>query len=84
MKWVHVHIDRLVLNGLGQGSHDAIAQGLRQQLAATLSAPGAVDAWNGSGHSPRLQVGPVVMLADASPAQVGQALGGAIGKGVVR
>jgi hypothetical protein len=84
MKRVHVHIDRLVLKGLGNGSPEAIAQGLQQQLAAMLSAPGAIDAWNSSGHTPRLQVGPVVMTADASPAQVGQSLCDAIGKGVTR
>lgn len=84
MKRVIVHIDRLVLHGLGDDSPEGIAQGLRQQLAAALSAPGAVDTWSNSGHSPRLQVGPVVMTADASPAQVGQSLGGAIGKGVTR
>lgn len=84
MKRVTVHIDRLVLKGLGHGSPEAIAQGLQQQLAATLTAHGGLGAWGQPGHTARLQVGPVGISADASPAQVGHALANAIGKGVTR
>ena len=84
MKRVIVHIDRLVLKGLGHGSPEAIAQGLQQQLAATLSTQGGVDAWSRPGHIARLQVGPVAMSADSSPLEVGHSLASAIGKGVVR
>lgn len=84
MKRVNVHIDRLVLKGLGNGSAEAIAQGLQQQLAATLSAPGGFDALTGSGHLARLQVGPVAMSADSTPVELGQSLANAIGKGVAQ
>jgi hypothetical protein len=84
MKRVIVHIDRLVLKGLGNGSAEAIAQGLQQQLAATLSGHGAVDALSSAGHIARLQMGPVAMSADASPVVVGHSLAHAIGKGATR
>lgn len=83
MKRVIVHIDRLVLNGLGNDSPEAIALGLRQQLTTTLSARGATEAWtNRPNHVARLRVGPVAMSDDASPAHIGQSLAHAIGKGV--
>lgn len=84
MKRAIVQIDLLVLQGLGSGSSEAIARDLQQQLVATLSAPGCVDAWTGSGCLTRLSVGQVAMSSDSTLTEVGRSLAHAIGRGVVR
>ena len=63
MKRVIVHIDRLVLDGLGRENRQAVADGLQQELARLLAPPGVAGnlaARFGAGHleAPPIRVPP--------------------------
>jgi hypothetical protein len=75
---VFVHIERVVLNGIGAAERDALATGLRDELTRVLAAPEAVGRLAAVGHVARLRVDAVSGKTDAGRT------GAAVARGIDR
>jgi hypothetical protein len=82
---IHVHIDRIVLDGLAESWKDAgtVRLAIQRELATLLAAPGASAAsWKGANLA-RVQAAPVQLASSPAPRTVGRSLAHAIG-GAIR
>lgn len=84
MTRVVVHVDRLVLNGFRHGERDAVAAGLREELARVLADPDALRALQRVGSVASLRPGNVRVAHDASPRSVGAEAARSIARGTPR
>jgi hypothetical protein len=81
---IHIHIDRIVLDGLSLSWKDASAVRLavQRELASVLAAPGTPHASWRAANVARVNAAPVQIAARPAPQTVGrsvaQAIGGAI------
>lgn len=71
---VRVHIDRLVLDGLGALDGEAVAAALRTELAHLLTERGAMSRLEGDLQAPRLDAGRIVLSRDVDAAEIGRAV----------
>ena len=78
MKRVSVHIDRLVLHGFARADGEAIASGLREQLARVLEDANALRALTASGDVPRLRARSVQIDRGARAVAIGEDVARAI------
>jgi len=81
MKRVIVHIDRLVLRGLDGSDRDAIADGLRGELARQLVNEGALAELTARSHVPLIRVPGVTLERGMTPKLIGTSLARGIGLG---
>ena len=84
MTRIVLHIDRLTLNGYSRSDGNAVAEGLRNELARYYAEPGAAQALRGLLNLDRLQAGRVPVPAAAAPAEAGRQAARGIAKGMVR
>ncbi len=81
MKKVYLHIDRLVLCGFSGLDRDAIAEGLRGELARQLVNDGTLAKLTARAHVPLRRVQGVTLDRDLTPEQIGVSLARGIGRG---
>lgn len=81
MKKVYLHIDRLVLCGFSGLDRDAIAEGLRGELARQLVNDGTLAKLTARAHVPLRRVQGVTLDRDLTPEQIGVSLARGIGQG---
>lgn len=74
MSRVVLHIDRLVLHGVGRGDAAAFADGLRSELSARLAGVGAVDSLVRLQGDAAMHAGRVRVPAGTDAATVGRAV----------
>lgn len=74
---IHVHIDRLVLNGFGHPEGEALAEALQSHLSQSLAAAASSAEWARSHRTPVLQLGRM-------PLAPGTAGASSLGKQVAR
>jgi hypothetical protein len=84
MKRVVLHIDRLILKGLGNTNPHAIGEGMRGELARLLADPAAGERLASLGHVSRLGAGRISFAQDVKPQWLGISIGHAIAKGMSR
>jgi hypothetical protein len=71
MRRVVVHIDRLVLKGLGHEDRHAIALGVRERLERVFSDPQALQQLREAGNMPRLRLGALAVGHGPKPGHAG-------------
>ncbi len=81
MKRVYLPIDRLVLNGFDGSDREAIAEGLRGELARQLVNDGTLAGLTARAHVPLRRVQGVTLDRDMTPEQIGVGLARGIGQG---
>lgn len=82
---VQVNIDRIVLRGIDPADRQALANGLKTELARILADPAARAALNQSRRTPVLRLGKLSMdKGTAGASKLGSGIARAIGKGIVR
>ena len=81
MKKVYLHIDRLVLRVFSGLNRDAIAEGLRGELARQLVNDGTLAKLTARAHVPLRRVQGVTLDRDLTPEQIGVSLARGIGRG---
>jgi hypothetical protein len=69
---VHLHIDRLVLDGLGTFDREAVGAAVEAELARLLAQQGAPPALRHDARFPRLDGGHFDVVPGASAEDVGQ------------
>jgi hypothetical protein len=84
MRRIVVRIDRMVLKGFGSADARAISEGMRTELARTLSDPATGEKLASLGHVSSLHAGKIRFGHDARPQAVGLSAGRAIAKGISR
>ena len=77
---IHLHIERLVLNGFHHEDRHAIAAGLQQELSSLLADPQAVQSLTGLGDISQLQVGRLSIAQGLKPRGIGVQVAQGIGK----
>lgn len=82
MKRAVLHIDRLVLKGFEPSDQQGIAEGLRQELARQVGAPGALDDLVAHAIPLSVNVGQVSLGHALTPMATGAALAQGIRKGL--
>jgi len=78
---IRVHIDRLVLNGVGRPEGKALAEALQSQLSQSLADPASRAGWARSHRTPVLKLGRMALPAGTSGAT---SFGKQMGRAVVR
>ena len=81
VKRVQVHIERLVLRGVGEAAPGALAAALQQELERALTQVQG-GGWRGDAHVARLAVGSLPITAWGTPAEIGKHAGQRIGRGL--
>ena len=71
MKRVVVHVDRLVLTGVGREARDAVAAGLQAELVRLMRDPRVLDRLAASDGVPRLRIRPVRIPSSTGPKSTG-------------
>ncbi len=84
MKRVQVHIERLVLRGVGGATPAAVAAGLQAELQRVLGETEALAALAQGGHLARLRVASLALGAATTPADLGRQAARGIGAGLAR
>jgi hypothetical protein len=84
MKRIVLHIDSLALKGFRAADRQAVAHGIREQLARSLAEPGALDRLSRHRSIAALPALNTRTAAGAKPQSVGAAVGAAIGGAVKR
>ena len=84
MKRVVVHIDSLILKGFRYEDRHAVAAAVQDELARSLSAPGAAQNLVSFGSVPLLRLGSVNLGAETKPQQLGAETGRAVGRGLLK
>lgn len=82
MKHVVLHIDRLVLRGIGRTDAAAVSTGIQAELQRLLAEPDAATSLAEGGHRYRIKAGTVNIAQDADGRAVGHAIAGGVFKGV--
>ena len=80
MNPIHLHIDRLILEGfdLEPGAHAALQQAVSAELARLLATQGLSPALAAGGAWPSLRAAPLPAATPAAPAQLGGAIAHAV------
>jgi hypothetical protein len=68
---VVVHVDRLVLAGVGQAARHDVAAALQSELARLLGEAHGADRLLALGNVERLRIAPLRVAADAAPKTLG-------------
>lgn len=85
MSPIHVHIDRLVLRGIDPSDRNALANGLKSELARVLADPATQSAMSKSRRTPVMRLGKMPMEQGIGGARkLGGGIALAIGKGIKR
>ena len=84
MRRVIVNIESLVLKGFRYEDRHAIAAAVQNEISRALSARDTAAQLAQLGSIPNLRIGNVNVAANARPQQIGAAVGGAVGKGLIR
>jgi len=84
MTRVVLHIDRLVLRGLGDADAAGIGAGLQGELGRLLADRGGGSRLASFGHVASLNAGKVRLASDTKSRQLGISTGRAIAKGIAR
>lgn len=84
MRRIVVRIDRIVLKGFGSADARAISEGMRTELARTLSDPATGGRLVSLGHVSSLHAGSVRLAQHARPQRLGLSAARAIAKGISR
>ena len=83
-----LHIDRLVLRGVGAAERDAVVGSLRRSLEETLARGGLLEGLregsSGSRHLASLRIPAFTVAAEAGPKGIGRAAGEGVGEGLKR
>jgi hypothetical protein len=83
MSTIHVHIDRLVLNGFGQLEGKALSEALQAQLRAGLEDRKSRKKWVRSHRTPVLRLGSMPLEAGAGGASsFGKRMASAVVRGL--
>jgi hypothetical protein len=77
MSRIHVHIDRLALNGFGPLEAKALSEALKSQLSQALLERGHHSQWARSHRTPVMRLGPL-------PLETGTAGAGRLGRQIAR
>lgn len=75
---IHLHIDRLVLRGVGRERQQDLVSTLRAELQARFAAPGFADALGRSRHQAGLPDTRPVTAPGSDAISLGRAFGGAL------
>jgi hypothetical protein len=83
---IHLHIERVVLDGLVVGAAQApqIAAAIQKELARLLAAGGLAPHARRGGAIPRLRGGNIRPANQSSPAALGRQIAGAVYQGINR
>ena len=80
---IHLHIDRLVLNGLQSGQDKALVESLRAELSQILSNRETRNEWAKSRRTPVLKLGRMQVAGGPSGAKkFGAQIARGIGRGI--
>ncbi len=79
---VHVHIERLVMDGVAADGADGIGRGLERELARLLREGGLSHALRRGGAVPSVRGGDLVRRGDAHPETVGTNIAAAVYAGI--
>jgi hypothetical protein len=81
---VFVNIDKLVLKGIGQESHQRIAEGLRGELGRLLGNPTTAERLAYLRNEPRISLGSIHLAQDARPESFGASMASKIARRLSR